>query len=109
MQPVHNQKDRALPDGVLAAIFIQAQRDKAPIPVRGFINGAPFVQNLVKLKGIRRLYINTSMLKNSPKRIGKMAAIEIEFSPVEQITAHHPKFVAALELNKKNDKVHHIS
>ena len=90
-----------LPDNVLAEIFICAQKDKGPIPVKGFINGLPFIQNLVKLRGIWRLYVNTSMLKNSPKRIGEIILVQVEFDPAERVIAHHPKFVAALEMNKE--------
>lgn len=90
-----------LPDGVLSEIFTQAKKDKGPIPVKGLINGDPFLQRLVKLKGIWRLYINSSMLKNSPKRIGETINIEIEFDPEKRVIEHHPEFVAALKRNKK--------
>jgi hypothetical protein len=90
-----------LPDEVLGEIFIQSQKDKGPIPVKGFINGDPFLQNLMKLKGVWRLYINTSMLKNSPKRIGEAIEVKIEFDPVERIIEQHPKLAAALERDKK--------
>ena len=90
-----------LPDEVLTAIFAQARKDKGPIPVKGFVNGTPFLQRLVKLKGVWRLYINTSMLKNSPKRIEETINIEIEFDPEKRVIEHHPGFVAALEQNKK--------
>src|ERR1700761_7396425 len=90
-----------LPDEVLAEIFAQAKKDKGPIPVKGTVNGEMFIQNLVKLKGIWRLYINTSMLKNSPKRVGETITIGIEFDPDERIIAHHPGFVAALKENKE--------
>lgn len=89
-----------LPDEVLAEIFLQAQKDKGPIPVKGTVNGSPFQQNLVKLKGIWRLYINTAMLKNSPKRIGETITIDIEFDPTDRAIAQHPKLVAALKQNK---------
>jgi uncharacterized protein YdeI (YjbR/CyaY-like superfamily) len=90
-----------LPDEVLAEICIQAKKDKGPIPVKGFINDAPFVQRLMKLKGIWRLYINTAMLKNSPKRIGETIAVQIEFDPAERLINPHPKLVEALTLNKE--------
>jgi hypothetical protein len=89
----------SLPDNVLAQLFIQAQ--KGPIPVKGFINDMPFLQRLMKFKGIWRLYINTSMLKNSPKRIGETIAVKIEFDPVERTIIPHPKLIKALSLNKE--------
>ncbi|MES2426067.1 MAG: YdeI/OmpD-associated family protein [Bacteroidota bacterium] len=91
----------ALPDEVLAEIFIQAKKDKGAIPVKGFINDTPFVQRLMKLKGIWRLYINTVMLKNSPKRIGETIAVQIAFDPAERIISPHPKLVEALAQNNE--------
>lgn len=90
-----------LPNEVLAEIFIQAKKDKGPIPVKGFINDAPFVQRLMKLQGIWRLYINTAMLKNSPKRIGETIAVQIEFDPAERTITPHPKLTVALAQNKE--------
>ena len=90
-----------LPDEVLAEIFIQAKKEKGPIPVKGFINDAPFVQRLMKLQGIWRLYINTAMLKKSPKRIGETIAVQIEFDPAERTITPHPKLIAALTQNKE--------
>jgi len=90
-----------LPDEVLAEIFAQTKKDKGPILIKGAVNGTPFLQRLVKLKGVWRLYINTSMLKNSPKRIGETIAIEIEFDTEERVIEHHPAFVAALKRSKK--------
>ena len=90
-----------LPDDVLAELFIRAKKDKGPIPVKGFINDKPFVQNLMKFKGIWRLYINTTMLKNSPKRIGETLAVKIDFDPVERIIPQHPKLAEALAINEE--------
>ncbi len=47
-----------LPARVLKAIFIQAGKEKGPIPVRGTIDGHPYIQTLVMYSGAWRLYIN---------------------------------------------------
>ena len=52
-----------LPDDVLSAIFAQAGRSKGPIPVRGRLNGAEFIQTLIKYEGAWRLYLNGPMRK----------------------------------------------
>lgn len=90
-----------LPNDVLNEIFTQAQKDKGPIPVKGFINDKPFLQRLMKFKGIWRLYINTSILKNSPKRIGESITIKIEFDPAERVITPHPKLISAFALNRQ--------
>jgi hypothetical protein len=48
-----------LPAEVLKGIFIEAGKNKGPIPVRGSIDGHPFIQTLMKYNGAWRLYINT--------------------------------------------------
>ena len=89
-----------VPSQVLSDIFIQAQKDKGAIPIKGTVNDKPYIQTLVRFKGEWRLYINMKMLTNSPKRIGETIEITIEFDPVKRIIKPHPKFVKALKDNK---------
>ena len=67
------------PDDVLNVIFEQAGRSKGPIPVSGKLNGADFIQTLVKYRGAWRLYINGPMLKNAGLAVGDTASVEIAF------------------------------
>lgn len=69
------------PDNVMGAIFVQAGKSTGPIPVRGSLNGAEFVQTLVRYRGAWRLYINGPMLKDSGLNVGDVADVEIEFDP----------------------------
>ena len=69
------------PEKALSAIFHQAGKTRGPIPVRGRLNGADFIQTLVKYKGAWRLYINGPMLKDSGLAVGDVANIEMEFDP----------------------------
>ncbi|HUR97760.1 MAG TPA: YdeI/OmpD-associated family protein [Pyrinomonadaceae bacterium] len=69
------------PDSVMSLIFEQAGKSAGPIPVRGTLNGAGFIQTLVKYRGAWRLYINGPMLKRSGLKVGDTATIEIEFDP----------------------------
>ena len=89
-----------LPDKVLTALFKQSGKDKGPIPIRGNINNAPYKQTLVKYRGAWRLYINTTMLKNSPKRIGETIELTIEFDPSDRTIKPPSKFTEALNENK---------
>ena len=94
-----------VPDRILKNIFKQADKDKGPVPIRGTINGQPFKQTLVKYRGDWRLYINTTMLKHSPKRIGETVAIEVEFDPISRNIKPHPKLVLAFKKNKEAKKI----
>lgn len=88
-----------VPDEILQAIFQAAGREKSPVPVRGTVNGKPFLQTLVKFDGAWRLYINLLMLKNSPRRIGERLEIELEFDPEKREIEPPPLFLEALDKN----------
>ncbi|MBO9618863.1 MAG: YdeI/OmpD-associated family protein [Niabella sp.] len=94
-----------LPEPVLKSIFKQAAKEKGHIQVRGTVNGNAFRQTLVKYSGEWRLYINTIMLKNSPKRIGETIEITIAFDPEERTIAPHPKLVKALNEHPEAQKI----
>jgi len=89
------------PDDVLEAVFAQAGKSKGPIPVRGRINGAEFIQTLVKYSGKWRLYINGEMLKASGLKVGDTAQIEIEFDPQPRVFKIPDELEKALARNRK--------
>ncbi|WP_452225034.1 YdeI/OmpD-associated family protein [Lacinutrix chionoecetis] len=85
-----------LPENILETIFIQAGKNKAKIPVKGFINGVPYRQTLLRYSGVWRLYISTKMLEKSPKRIGETIEINIEFDPESRAIKMPADFKKAL-------------
>jgi len=82
-----------VPREILSDLFIQANKNKGHIPVRGKINGRDFQQTLLKYSGDWRLYINMKMLKDSPRRIGEIIEVGIEFDPAERSIKNPPEFV----------------
>lgn len=88
-----------VPPPILNNIFQQAGKNKGAIPVRGSVNRKPYQQTLVKYSGDWRLYINTVMLKNSPRRIGEVIEVDIEFDPSDRSIKPHPSLIKALEEN----------
>ena len=90
-----------VPENVLTELFIQAGKDKGPIPISGLINGKPYKQTLVKYRGFWRLYINTIMLKSSPKRIGETIEISVAFDASSRKLIPHPKLINALQENSE--------
>jgi len=95
----------SIPAAILGHIFRDANKDKGPIPVCGTINGKNYTQTLVKYSGEWRLYINTAMLPDSPKKIGENIAVAIQFDPVDRSIMHHPKLTKALNNNEEAKKV----
>jgi hypothetical protein len=89
-----------VPDEIFAEVLLQANKVKGAIPIRGTINGSPYLQTLVRFKGYWRLYVNLKMLKNSPSRIGEMVEISIEFDPDERKIEPHPALIKALKENE---------
>lgn len=94
-----------VPADILQAIFKQAGKDKGHIPIKGKINGKPYTQTLVRYSGHWRLYINTTMLKDSPKRIGETVELTITFDPADRSITPHPKLLAAINANKTAKEV----
>ncbi len=94
-----------VPKDILEQIFKLAGKDKGYIPINGLINNKPYKQTLVKYSGEWRLYINAIMLKNSPKRIGEIIEITINFDPESREIKVPASFVKALTENKNANLV----
>lgn len=90
-----------VPARILAKIFLQAGKDKGPIPIRGTVNGEAYTQTLVKYQGSWRLYVNARMLSNSPQRIGETLTVTVVFDQADRTIEPHPKLLHALKHNKK--------
>src|SRR5690606_21410054 len=99
-----------LPEMVLQELFKHARKTTSPIPVHGTINGTSYQQNLMKFKGEWRLYINTMMLKKSPKRIGEIIEFTIACDPTDRsLTPHHKQMSALNETPKAQQKIETLS
>lgn len=89
-----------VPQNILQSIFEQAGKSKGTIPIRGTINDKPYKQTLVRYSGHWRLYINISMLKNSPKHLGEQIHISVEFDPESRVIQPPELFIEALNKNQ---------
>ncbi len=89
-----------IPETVLKKIFVQAKKDKGAIPIRGTLDGHPYIQNLVKYSGKWRFYLNEPMRKAAKKDVGDSIEVQIEYDPIERIIPVHPKLSKALKENK---------
>lgn len=95
----------SVPQHVLDSIFIEHKKNTGPIPICGFINSLPYKQTLVKFQGEWRLYINTTMLKNSPQKIGEQIDLRIAYDPAPRVIAMHPRLKDALDTNHDAKKI----
>ncbi|MDP4217646.1 MAG: YdeI/OmpD-associated family protein [Bacteroidota bacterium] len=94
-----------VPEEILKEIFRQSGKDKGHIPVRGSVNRRSYKQTLVRYRGHWRLYINTTILKDSPKRIGETIGITIRYDPGDRTIPPHPGLARALDENEAAKKV----
>lgn len=88
-----------IPEEILNEIFETSGRNKSPIPVKGTVNGKEFKQNLMKYLGEWRLYINLTMLKDSPRRIGEIIEVVVEFDDADRTISIHPQLDKAIRGN----------
>ncbi|MCE4066188.1 YdeI/OmpD-associated family protein [Chryseobacterium gleum] len=86
-----------VPEEILNTIFEKSGRNKSPIPVKGTVNGKEFKQNLMKYLGEWRLYVNLIMLKNSPKRIGEIIEVILEYDDSDRSISIHPQLEKAIK------------
>lgn len=86
-----------IPEDILNTIFETSGRNKSPIPVKGTVNGKEFKQNLMKYLGEWRLYINLTMLPNSPKRIGETIEVSVEYDDSDRSISIHPDLDRAIK------------
>lgn len=90
-----------VPHDILQEIFKQAGKESGHIPINGTINGKAYKQTLVKYLGEWRLYINTSMFKNSPKHTGETIEITVYFDPESRQIKPPNDFLKALTENEE--------
>ncbi|AWN66997.1 MULTISPECIES: YdeI/OmpD-associated family protein [Lactococcus] len=95
----------AVPPDILQKIFQDSGREKSPIPICGQINEKTYQQNLMFFKGDWRLYVNTTMLKNSPKRIGEIFDFTIYYDSEPRIVKQPQVLSEALAKNPEAKKV----
>lgn len=89
-----------VPDDVLEYLFKKAGKRTGAIPVKGKLNGAKFIHNIVKYSGAWRLYLNGPMREAAGIDTGDIAHVEIDFDPAPRIVPIPPQFEKALAKNK---------
>jgi len=94
-----------VPKRILRKIFLQAGKDKGPIPVEGTVNGKQYCQTLVRYRGDWRLYVNTIMLSKSPQHVGEMLNLTIAHDPKPRGVKPPMEFLKALKENNEAQAV----
>jgi hypothetical protein len=90
---------------VLKAIFKEAGKEKGAIPVKGTLNGKPFIQTLVKYSGKWRLYLNGPMRQAAGIDVGDSAKVKLQYDLSDRTVPVPTKLRAALNKDKAAKKV----
>lgn len=89
------------PERVLKALFKECGRSAGPIPIRGSLNGHPYIQTLVKYQGMWRLYLNIPMRKAAGIDVGDTAEFTVEFDLRPRNVQMPESLKHALQKNRK--------
>src|SRR5581483_4611266 len=73
-----------IPDKILIDLQQDAKKERGPIPVKGTLNGKPYIQTVVKFQGLWRLYLNTPMRTATNTTVGDTVIVEVEFDPTSR-------------------------
>jgi len=93
-----------VPAAVVKALLADAGRTAAPLPVTGTLEGKPFTANVVRFRGLWRLYLNGPMRKTSACDVGDDVSVTLQADLAERTTPMPPAFEAALKKSAKARK-----
>ncbi len=90
-----------VPSTIERKLHEEMGKTAGPIPVKGKLQGKPFMANIVKFRGMWRLYLNTPMRKAADKDVGDTVQVELQLDKVIRKTPSPRKFTLALAKSKK--------
>jgi hypothetical protein len=90
-----------VPDDILLKLQQDAEKEKGPIPVKGTLQGKPFFANVVKFRGMWRLYLNTPMRQAAKVEVGDKVMVGMQFDSDPRIVPVPREFMKALSKNKQ--------
>jgi hypothetical protein len=90
-----------VPSAIVHKLQTEMKKAAGPIPVKGKLQGKPFTANVVKFRGLWRLYLNKPMRVAANRDVGDRVEVELWLDTSSRKTPVHPKFAQALAKNKK--------
>lgn len=90
-----------VPDRILVKLQQEAGKEKGPIPVKATLEGKPFLVNVVRYRGIWRLYLNTPIRQAANVDVGDQVTVGLEFDNAPRTVPAPRKFMLALSKNKQ--------
>jgi hypothetical protein len=90
-----------VPDDILLKLQQAAKKEKGPVPVKGTLQGKPFLANVVRYRGLWRLYLNTEMRRAANVDVGDQVTVRVQFDHAPRPVPMPPEFELALAENKQ--------
>jgi hypothetical protein len=90
-----------VPDDILLKLQQAAKKEKGPIPVKGTLQGKPFLANVVRYRGVWRLYLNTPMRQAANVDVGDQVTVGLQFDNTPRTVPAPREFELALSKNKQ--------
>jgi hypothetical protein len=90
-----------VPISIVERLHRELKKEAGPIPVKGKLQGKPFIANVVKFRGMWRLYLNTPMRKAANKDVGDRVRVELQLDRSIRKTPSPRKFTLALAKSRK--------
>jgi hypothetical protein len=90
-----------VPDDILMKLQQEAGKEKGPIPVTGRLQGKPFLANIVRYRGMWRLYLNAEMRQAASVDVGDQVTIRLQFDNAPRTVPVPREFELALSKDKQ--------
>jgi hypothetical protein len=90
-----------VPDDILLRLQRDAKKEKGPIPVKGTLQGKPFLANVVRYRGMWRLYLNTEMRRAANVDVGDQVTVGLQIDSAPRTVPTPREFELALSKNKQ--------
>lgn len=93
-----------VPAAAVKALLAESSRTSAPLPVKGTLQGKAFTANVVRFRGLWRLYLNGPMRKAGACDVGDEVAVTLAADLAARETPMPPAFEVALRKSAKARK-----
>lgn len=93
-----------VPAVVVSALRAQSAKASGPIPVKGTLQGKRIAANVVRFRGLWRLYLNGVMRKAAACDVGDPVWVTLAADGAKRETAMPPAFASALKRSAKARK-----
>jgi hypothetical protein len=90
-----------VPDRIVQKLQQAAKRENGPIPVKGTLQGQPFLATVVRFRAMWRLYLNTAMRRATSVQVGDKVTLGLRFDRTPRAVPIPRRLMLALSRDKR--------